>query len=133
MTVYTKLTRRASVLVLLSLALSACSPNPNAAGVTDTGTVTGRLVNARQPTQPIQQAIISIGVQTYRLSPSDSGGFTIPNVPTGTQTLSITSTGFDPVQLQIVVRKDQTTDIGSPTTPGGASVPYGLAPTGPGQ
>ena len=118
---------------LLSLVLAACSPNPNAGGVTDTGTVTGRLVNARQPTQPIQQAIVTIGVQTYRLSPSDNGGFTISNVPTGTQTLTISSTGFDPVTLQVVVRKDQTTDIGSPTTPGGTSVPYGLAPTGPGQ
>jgi starvation-inducible outer membrane lipoprotein len=117
------------MLGLLAFLLAGCSPNPNALGVTDTGTVTGRLVDARTPTQPIQQAVIAVGTQTYRISPSDNGAFTIPNVPVGTQTVSITSIGYQPVTLQVVVRKDQTTDI-SVGNPGAVGTAYGLAPTG---
>jgi hypothetical protein len=117
------------LLALLAFPVAGCSPNPNALGVTDTGTVTGRLVDGRTPTQPIQQALVSIGTQTYRLAPSDNGAFTIANVPVGTQTVSITAIGYQPVTLQVVVRKDQTTDI-SVGNPGAVGTAYGLAPTG---
>jgi hypothetical protein len=119
------------VFCLLALLVAGCSPNPNALGVTDTGTVTGRLVDARTPTQPIQQALISVGTQTYRLSPSDNGAFAIPNVPIGTQPVRIDAIGYATVTLQVVVRKDQTTDI-STGNPGAIGTAYGLAPTSPG-
>lgn len=137
MLLYTNLSRRAFVFVafaLLSVPLlgeSGCQ-NPNPGGVQETGTVTGRLVDASAPTQPIQQAVISVGVQTYRLAPTDAGAFTIANVPTGTQTVRIDAVGFQPATLQVVIRKGQTTDISSNGTPGAAATAYGLAPTGPG-
>jgi hypothetical protein len=129
------LTRRASVFglfALLSVPLLGANgcQNPNAGGVTDTGTITGRLVQTSDPTQPIQQAVISVGLQTYRLSPNDNGAFTIANVPIGTQTVRIDSVGYKPVTLQVVVRKDQTTDI-STGNPGATGTAFGLAPLGP--
>ena len=61
--------------------------NPNAQGVTDRGGVTGTLVDAAHPTQPIASATIQIGTQVTRITPSDGGKFTLNDVPTGTQTI----------------------------------------------
>jgi hypothetical protein len=104
------LTRRASIIGLFAV-LAACAPNPNGQGVTDTGSVVGTIVDAKDQTQPIQTATIQIGVQVTRLSPADKGRFTINNVPTGTQTIQISSTGYATYSAQIVVRKDQTTEL----------------------
>jgi len=92
--------------------LAACGPNPNGLGVTDTGSVVGTLVDAKDQTQAIQTATIQIGLQVRRLSPSDGGKFTIDNVPTGTQTITISSPGFTSYSAQVVVRKSQATDLG---------------------
>lgn len=72
----------------------------------------GTLVNAANPTQPVPTAVIQIGVQTMRLSPADGGKFVLPNVPTGTQGVAINSPGFIGYSAQVVVRKDQTSDLG---------------------
>jgi Carboxypeptidase regulatory-like domain len=103
---------------LLGLAV-ACSPNPNALGVTDTGTVTGRVVDAKTQ-QPIPTVVVSVGGQTRYLSPSDQGGFTIQNMQIGTQPVLIHSPGYSDYSGSVIVRKDQTSDIGL----------IGLAPTG---
>jgi hypothetical protein len=89
----------------------ACSPNPNALGVTDTGTVIGRVVDAKTK-QPLQTAVVNIGGQTRYLSPSDQGGFTIQKVQIGTQPVLIHSPGYNDYNGSVVVRKDQTSDIG---------------------
>ena len=92
--------------------LAACAPNPNGLGVTDTGSVVGTIVDAKNQTQAIQIATIQIGVQVRRLSPADSGKFTIDNVPTGTQTITISSPGYSSYSAQVIVRKGQTTELG---------------------
>lgn len=89
---------------------SGCE-NPNPQGVTDTGSVVGTIVDARTPTQAIGTATIQIGLQVVRLSPADQGKFTVNNVPTGTQTIQISSPGYATYTTQIVVRKGQTSDI----------------------
>ena len=86
--------------------------NPNPQGVTDTGSVVGTVVDAKTPTQPVQSATIQIGVQVTRLSPADQGKFTLNGVPTGTQTVQISSPGYGTYSTQVIVRKGQTSDIG---------------------
>jgi len=115
--IYTKSTGRASVLGLFAL-LAACAPNPNGLGVTDTGTITGRLVDAKTQA-PINSATVAVGAQAVRLTASDSGGFTL-TVPIGTQTVDINALGYVPAHLQVVVHKNQPSCI----TDG--CVPYGL-------
>jgi hypothetical protein len=92
--------------------LAACAPNPNGLGVTDTGSVVGTLVDAKSQTLPIQTATIQIGLQVRRLSPSDNGQFTIDSVPTGTQTITISSPGYTSYSAQVIVRKGQGTELG---------------------
>jgi hypothetical protein len=93
------------------LALSAaCSPNPNALGVTDMGTVIGRVVDA-QTQQAIPAVVVNVGGQTRYLSPSDQGGFTI-TVQIGTQPILIHSPGYSDYNGSVVVRKGATSDIG---------------------
>jgi hypothetical protein len=113
------LTRRASVIGLFAL-LAACAPNPNGQGVTDTGTITGRLLDAKTQ-QPINSATVSSGAQAIRLSASDAGGFTL-TVPIGTQPVDINAIGYVPAHLRVVVHKNQPSCI----TDG--CVPYGLEP-----
>ena len=119
MTIYTNAARRASVLGLFAV-LAACAPNPNGLGVTDTGTITGRLLDARTQ-QPINSATISVGAQAVRLSASDAGGFTL-TVPIGTQTVDINAIGYVPAHLRVVVHKGQPSCITE------TCVPYGLEP-----
>ncbi|HTD36810.1 MAG TPA: carboxypeptidase regulatory-like domain-containing protein [Candidatus Limnocylindrales bacterium] len=102
---------RASVLGLTAV-LSACGPNPNGQGVTDTGSVVGTIVDAKTPTVAINSATVQIGLQVTRLSTSDQGKFTMSNVPTGTQTIVISSPGYQTYSSQVIVRKGQTSDIG---------------------
>jgi hypothetical protein len=85
--------------------------NPNPQGVTDTGSVVGTIVDAKTPTVAVQTATIQIGVQVTRLSPADQGKFTINNVPTGTQTIQISSPGYSTYSTQVVVRKGQTSEL----------------------
>lgn len=96
----------------LTAALAACAPNPNGQGVTDTGSVVGTIVDAKNNTQPINSATVQIGVVVTRLSTSDNGRFTMNNVPTGTQTIVISSPAYQTYSGQVIVRKGQTTDIG---------------------
>ena len=104
---------RASVFALTFAAtLTACGPNPNGQGVTDTGSVVGTIVDAKVPTQGINSATVQIGIQVTRLSASDQGKFTMNGVPTGTQTIVISSPGYQTYSSQVIVRKGQTSDVG---------------------
>ncbi len=96
---------------MIALTLAACSPNPNGAGVTDTGQVVGRVLD-QSTQQPIATATVQVGNQVVRLSPGDKGGFSFQNVPIGTQPVLISSPGYQSYPTQVVVRKDQQSDIG---------------------
>ena len=120
--IYTKTTRLASVIGLVAaVAIAGCAPNPNGQGVTDTGTVTGRVVDASHPTEGVPSAVVQVGYRITRLTPGDKGGFTLTGVQTGTQPVLITSPGFATYQGSVVVHKDQVSDISY----------IALAPVGP--
>ncbi len=109
------MTRRASVVALIVasiglLGAKGCD-NPNGQGVTDRGRVVGTLVNAAHPTEPLNTATIQIGTQVTRISPADKGSFHLDEVPTGTQTVQISSPGFSTYSAPVVVRKGETTDL----------------------
>jgi hypothetical protein len=108
---------RASVLGLIAavalMGAKGCD-NPNGQGVTDRGGVTGTLVEAAHPTQAIPTATIQIGTQVTRITPTDGGKFTLNEVPTGTQTIQISSPGYTPYTAQVVVRKGEVTAIPQP-------------------
>ena len=112
MRLYTTLTRRASVFGLAALLAAGCSPNPNALGVTDRGSISGRLVDARNNSQTIQQAVVSVGPAALTITAGDAGAFLLQNVPTGTQTLHISAPGYEPLDVPVVVRSNQTSDAG---------------------
>ena len=92
------------------LGASGCD-NPNGQGVTERGRVVGTLVNAAHPTEPLQTATIQIGTQVTRISPADKGSFHLDEVPTGTQTVQISSPGFSTYSAPVVVRKGETSDL----------------------
>jgi hypothetical protein len=108
---------RASVLGLIAavalMGAKGCE-NPNPVGVTDRGGVTGTLVDAAHPTQAIPSATIQIGNQVTRITSTDGGKFTLNDVPTGTQTISISSPGYSPYSASVVVRKGEVTAIPQP-------------------
>ena len=92
------------------MAAKGCE-TPNAQGVTDTGSVVGTVVDARNQELPIDSPTIQIGIQVTRLSPADKGRFTLGNVPTGTQTIQISAPGYSTYSGQVVVRKGQTSEL----------------------
>jgi hypothetical protein len=90
---------------------SGCD-NPNGQGVTDRGTISGRIYDA-QSHLPIGSATIQVGERVVRVTPADKGGFVLKEVPTGTQTVVISSPGYATfTQPGVVVRKGENTDIG---------------------
>ena len=90
---------------------SGCD-NPNGGGVTDRGTISGRIYDA-QSHAPINSATVQVGEQVVRITPAEKGGFVVKNVPTGTQTVVIASPGYQSyTQPGVVVRKGENTDIG---------------------
>ncbi len=95
----------------MALLAAGCSPNPNGAGVTDMGQVVGRVLDQKSQ-QPVDTATIQVGSQIKRLSPADKGGFSFQNVPIGTQPVLIASPGYSSYSTQVVVRKDQQSDLG---------------------
>ena len=86
--------------------------NPNGEGATDRGSVVGALVDAKTPTMPLASATIQIGTTVTRISAADKGRFTLASVPTGTQTIQISSPGYNTYSAPVVIRKGQTADIG---------------------
>jgi hypothetical protein len=93
--------------------LAACSPNPNGGGVTDTGTISGRVLDATTG-QPISNAFVSVSSLINRtLVPSDQGGFVLTGVPIGQQTLTVSAIGYLNDVETITVQKDQTSQAGA--------------------
>jgi len=84
--------------------------------VTDTGTITGRLVDANSQAA-IAQAQLRVGTIVQNVSPNDKGGFTLNNVPIGQQTVYITAIGYtlppeDQGGISVIVQSGQNSDLG---------------------
>jgi hypothetical protein len=95
---------RALVLLLaglLGVSLAACV-NPNAIGVQTYGTVVGVVVDARTQ-KPINGAYVWIGSTTNARVTDPNGGFVIPNIPEGTQTVHVTAGGYQSFEEEIQV------------------------------
>jgi hypothetical protein len=105
------LSRRASIIGLVAL-LAACGPNPNGEGVAEFGSVSGRVVDANNPSQPISQFTVTIAGQSVNVSPAANGAYSISNVPIGTQSLTIFSIGYPTYEQDgVIVQTNQTTQI----------------------
>ena len=109
---FPKTARSAFVLGIGIAALAACTPTPNQFNAADFGTVTGRVVDT-DSLQPIAGASIAIGNIVAVTAAIDQGGFVLRNVPAGTQTLTITATGWKSYRAQVKVRADQPVDAGT--------------------
>jgi hypothetical protein len=106
------LSRTAFAIAALAL-VSACGPNPNGGGETQTGTIVGTVVDA-STNQPIPNAFISVGsLITRTLTPADQGKFTLINVPIGQQTLRVHALGYLDDVEQIQVQTNQTSFAGN--------------------
>jgi hypothetical protein len=122
---FTKLSRTAFAAGLVAATTLGGCANPNPNGVTDTGTITGRLVDATSQ-QPIAQAQLRVGTIVQNISPGDKGGFVLNNVPIGQQTLYITVIAYqlppeDQNGISVIVQQGQNSDLGviqlTPTVP----------------
>jgi len=84
-----------------------CSGSP--VGVQDYGSITGRVIDAAT-NQPVGGALVSVG-SLYTAYADAQGAFTLTGVPTGTQTVTARSPGYDNGTASILVRKDQTVSV----------------------
>ena len=85
-----------------------CS-NPNYIGVQDYGSVTGRVIDAKT-NQPISGALVAVG-SNLTATADAQGGFTLTQVPAGTQTVSVSAAGYATATQTATVHKDQTTQL----------------------
>lgn len=107
-----KVTRTQLCLWTASLLLAAGCSNPNGQGVQEFGTITGRLLDDRTG-QPVNVSPLYVSVGARVVSQLDNqGGFIIPHVPVGKQTVNVNAIGYQPYSFQINVVKNQTSDAG---------------------
>jgi len=99
----------AFVLLLGAQGGGGCS-NPNYIGVQDYGSVTGRVIDAKT-NQPVNSALIAVG-STLTARTDAQGGFTVTQVPAGTQTVTVSAAGYATATQTASVKKDQTTQLG---------------------
>ena len=94
------------------LGCAGCQENPNPLGLTQSGTIVGRLIDAGSEA-PIAEATIYVGSSVHTLAASDRGGFALSGVPIGTQTLTIDAVGYtEPTTLAVLVAGGKTSDVG---------------------
>jgi hypothetical protein len=86
---------------LIGVSLWGCA-NPNAIGVQTYGTVIGVVVDARTQ-KALSGALVWIG--TVARTTDVNGGFVLPGIPEGPQTLFVSAGGYQGTQvdLQVVV------------------------------
>lgn len=113
---FTKLSRTAFAAGLFAAATLGGCANPNPNGVTDTGTITGRLVDATTQ-QPILQAQLRVGTIVQNIAAGNQGGFTLNGVPVGQQTVYVTAIGYslppeDQPGISVIVQSMQNSDLG---------------------
>lgn len=102
--------RRGPALLAIALLLAGCV-NPNAIGVQQTGSISGRVIDANTQ-QPIFGAIVSVNSLTSVKSDA-SGVFTLARVPIGVQTLTIYANGYQTQTVPgVSVAQNQTSEVG---------------------
>jgi hypothetical protein len=85
-----------------------CS-DPNAIGVQDYGSVTGRVLDATN-NRPVPNALVAIG-SLITGNADSQGAFTLTQVPIGLQTVTASAPGYQVAQTSARVHKGQTTTI----------------------
>jgi Carboxypeptidase regulatory-like domain len=101
---------RKVVLGLVVLLTMGDSCNNGVVGNQDYGIVTGRVLDATS-NKPIADAIVSVG-SLFVITADGQGGFTLPHVPVGLQTVTARMPGFTTTTTQLRVRKDTTAQAG---------------------
>lgn len=86
-----------------------CSSNPNGIGVQDYGSVTGRVLDATN-NRPVGNALVSVG-SLYTVYTDALGGFTLSNIPIGSQEVTASAPGFDRASATARVRKGRTANV----------------------
>lgn len=140
--------RLAIVLALIALVLMAgCGGsgsgddgNPPTPPATDTGTVTGRVVKADSPTDPIPSSLVKInaGGTIYSATTDNLGEFTLANIPVGDGTIDITAeTTNNPDYTNqtlenVTIVKNQLTSVTIAVLPLTAGTPFSIL-VSPGQ
>jgi hypothetical protein len=106
------LTRSLLCLLAVVTLLGAGCQNPNGQGLQQFGNITGRLLDDRTG-NPVAVSPIYISVGAAVVSQVDNqGGFTIPHVPIGKQTVRVNAIGYSPASFDVNVVKDETSDAG---------------------
>ena len=101
----------ASLLAVAMLEAPGCQ-NPNAGGVQDFGSITGRLLDDRTGA-PLTVSPIYVSVGAAVVSNVDNqGGFVIPRVPVGKQTVTVNAIGYLTTSFDVNVIKNQESDAG---------------------
>lgn len=85
-----------------------CS-NPNAIGVQDYGSITGRVLDASN-NRPVPNAIVAVG-SLITGNVDSEGAFTLSQVPIGLQTVTASAPGYQLATATARVHKGQTTTI----------------------
>ena len=92
--------------LLLGANGGGCSGDPNAIGVQDYGSVTGRVLDATN-NRPVANALVSVG-SLYTATTDSQGGFTLPRIPIGSQEVTASAPGYERSSVSARVRKGQT-------------------------
>jgi hypothetical protein len=117
--------------LLLSLGANGggCS-NPNAVGVQQYGSIVGRVLDATN-NRPIPGVLVSVG-SLYTTYSDANGGFTLSNIPIGTQQVTANAPGYIAGSTPARIRENQTANVGylriMPIT-GGPTAPPPPTPT----
>lgn len=106
-----------------------CS-NPNGGGVTQYGTIVGRVLDATN-NRPVGGVLVSVG-SLYTTYTDPQGAFTLINIPIGNQDVSANQAGYAVSTVRVRVRDGQTSNAGylriAPLT-GGPTLPPPPTPT----
>lgn len=79
----------------------------NASDVVPTGTITGRVSEAKTG-MPVPSAQVSVVGTALGRQTDDSGRYTIIGVPAGTRTVNVRRLGYDPISRSVEVRDGET-------------------------
>ena len=98
------------VLGLVMLLAMGDSCSNGVVGVQDYGSVTGRVLDATT-NKPVPNAIVSVG-SLYTVSADPQGGFTMPRIPIGTQTVTARAAGYTTANVDVDVAKNRNSTAG---------------------
>jgi hypothetical protein len=106
-----------------------CS-NPNPNGVTQYGTIVGRVLDATN-NRPIPNVLVSVG-SVYTAYSDPTGAFRLSNIPIGSQEIAASAPGYERNSTEVRVHENRTSNVGylriMPLT-GGPTAPPPPTPT----